>query len=198
MALICNVQTQENHSTGGDWDELYSKNEGFIESGSAYFSQAFAETLGLVSDIELHNLEQAQLRLGSIRALLLHSLEQYRTSLDVDDRTGLANHHESTLRRELPDRRSIEQALSSGRANGYIAGNDEFIRRFSSEFHEEGYRALMNSYVDMVACIEALVNAGSTEPIVDWQGFTWQLTSGFSETMMFGQCIAVMNAVVYR
>jgi hypothetical protein len=197
MALICNVQTQENH-TGGDWGEIYRKNEGFIESGSAYFSQAFAETLGLVSDIELHNLEQAQLRLGSIQALLIHSLEQYRTSLDVDDRTGLASHHESTLRRGLPDLRSVEQALSSGRTNGYIAGNDQFIRRFSSTFHEEGYRALMNSYVEMVASIQVSVSAGLTEQVADWQGFTWQLTSGFSEAMMFGQCIAVMNAVVYR
>jgi hypothetical protein len=31
--------------------ELYGDSEKFIESGSAYFSQAFAEALGLVSEI---------------------------------------------------------------------------------------------------------------------------------------------------
>jgi len=206
MALICNVvqnvaQTEgpEGHSSNGDWGEVYRRNERFIESGSAYFSQAFAEALGLVSDLELHNRERAQLRLASISALLGHSVEQYSTSLDIDDRSGLAEHHEATLHRLGLDLRGTEQALTDGRHSGYIVADDHLIRRLALLFHEQGYRALMDAYLEKVISIQSLIRPGElTETVSDWQGLTWQLTSAFTDAMMFGQCIAVMNAVAYR
>src|SRR5215217_2965341 len=118
MALICNVSRPEeplppdaleHRNSAARWDDLYRINEGFIESGSAYFSQAFAETLGLVSDIELHDLEQGQLRFACIRELLGHSMEQYKTCLELDERSGLGDHHEARLRSLGLDMRGTQE-----------------------------------------------------------------------------------------
>ena len=117
---------------GNEWNDIYLTNERFIESGSAYFSQAFAEALGLASDLELHDTERAQLRIQSIGALLSRAIDQYTTSLDVDDRTGLTEHHEGLLRSFGLDQKGVERVLLDGRGEGYVAADDQFIRHFAS------------------------------------------------------------------
>jgi len=125
----------------------------------------------------------------------------------MDDRSGLAEHHEGNLRALGLDQQGTEDALINGRASGFLALDDQSIRNFAIQFHQRGYRALMNEYLDKLREIESMVAEGSTidaaaEPgidaLADWQGLTWQLSAAFADAMMFGQSIAVMNSIAYR
>jgi hypothetical protein len=208
MAMVCNKVVESAASgrgqEGGQWEALYRDNETFVEHGSAYFSQAFAEALGIVSDIELHDLERARLRLGAIMTLLYHAIQQYEAGLDADARTGLEAFHEDRLRKAGLDFEGAASTLKSGRLQGYIVADDDFIDRLSRIFSEEGYRALMDHYLRKVRNIHSLVSDAPTDAEVRagtpmmWQEFTWRLLSAFTDAMGFGQSIAVMNAAAYR
>lgn len=56
----------------------------------------------------------------------------------------------------------------------------------------------MESYIERVQRTRELVTKDPAQFLADWQGFAWRLTSAFAEAMTFGQCIAVLNAVIYR
>lgn len=211
MSIFCNAQvespTGEAHGVdieAGDWGSLYRQNEKAIESGSAYFSQAFAEALGLVSDVELHDLEQARLRLGAIASLLGHAIREYDISLDIDTRTGLGDFHEGQLRKSGLNSEGTVRVFGRAREQGYIVASDDFIARISRMFSEHGYRALMDQYLHKVRNIHDLVSSAAPAANKDggsakmWQGFVWQLTSAFADTMWLGQSIAIMNAAAYR
>jgi len=210
MAQICNKveelaqkPKQRADDTIGDWESVYRENERFVESGSAYFSQAFAEALGLVSDIELHDVERARVRLEAVSMLLDYAIQQYTTSVDVDDRTGLQQFHESRLRDIGLDYEGTVRTLQVARAQGYIVASDDIIESISRTFSEQGYRALAERFIRKVRDIRGLATDATTE--VDenttgaiWQGIAWRLTSAFAHAMEFGQSMAVMNSAAYR
>lgn len=148
MGQVCNVKKE--FASGQDpvkWGTLYRENEKLIESGSAFFVQAFAEALGVVSDIELHDVNRAQIRLAAIAALLGQATKQYNGSMKMDDETGLGSYHESTLRKLGLDVQGVNAVLTEARGRGFVVASDDSIHRFATIFHEEGYRALMKKYL---------------------------------------------------
>jgi len=208
MAQICNKvvvdQPESVHERVGDWESLYRENEKFVEYGSAYFSQAFAEALGIVSDIELHDLERARLRLGTIATLLEHAIQQYGAGLDADAHTGLEAFHENRLRKIGLNFAGMLNTLKAARADGYIVASDDMVDCLSRIFSDEGYRALMDHYLYKVRIIHGLVSDVPTDVDVKdgtpmmWQELAWRLTSAFADAMAFGQSIAIVNAAAYR
>jgi hypothetical protein len=206
MSLVCNVKKEEAAPPAAyapeRWDDVYRENERYVESGSSYFSHAFSEALGLVADIEMHDLERATLRAEAISALLAAAQEQYRLSMDIDHRSGLMQYHESQLRHHGLDKEGLTEALRQGRRAGYISMADESIKEFVDTFNSQGYDALMECYLTKVAGIQDLVLAmgqPSTDvPGLDWQGVGWRLVTSFGDAIQYGQSIAVMNSVTYR
>jgi len=203
MAFICNVQQDVGVHSGSNWERLYQENERFIESGSAYFSQAFAEALGLVSDIELHDPNRGQLRLAAIASLLDHAIEQYATSIIVDADTGLGDYHDKLLRDSGLNFSGTVTVLEESRAKGFIPATNDFVREFAKIFDEHGYRALMEHYLlkvhkvrDLVSPMPDMTGEGASSAV--WQDLGWRLTASFADAMGFGQAIAVLNATAYR
>jgi len=205
MSLVCNVEQQTlppTSQTSDPWADVYRENEKFVESGSAYFSQAFAEALGLVADIELHDVQRAELRLQAMSALLAAAMEQYERGMDIDSQTGLLKHHEERLREIGLNREGTTHTLEVGRQSGFIGLSDSHIHDIASILTESGYGVLMSRYLEMVQSIETLVDSemhqqpDSTQR--DWQGAGWRITTAFTATAQFGQAIAVVNAAAYR
>jgi hypothetical protein len=209
MAVNCNKVPEaepevpvEGSSRTGTWNQVYNENEKYIESGSAYFSQAFAEVLSLVSDLELHDLYRAQLRLAGSAALLSAALEQYELGIRVDADTGLDEYHERRLRDSGLDLKRAVEVLRTAREQGHVVSSDDVIITVATTFEERGYRTLVESYLDKVRNICKSISFmtsqhGDIPQLRVWQEITWKLTASFAAAMEYGQCIAILNTADY-
>jgi hypothetical protein len=213
MALICNTQPQfapnghrdalrEEEASGGWW-KVYLGGEHHIESGSAYFSQAFAEALGLVSDLELHDLGRAGLRLRTMAILLEHALQQYDAAMEFGAQTGLTEHHERKLQEAGLDSGGIRQVLSEAQGRGLLSKDDERTELLTATFDRTGYPGLMSLYTGKVREIHELTVAlGSSgesgDDMVWWQELGWKLMTLFTQTLGVGQAIAILNIFTFR
>lgn len=208
MALICNVQPQveiraPNAPVSGESSNVDLDHERFIESGSAYFAQAFAEVLGLVSDLELHDPRGAELKLRSMAFLLDRALEQYEAAVEFESQTGLSESHERKLREAGLDLEGVRQVLSEAQTRRLLSGGDERIEILATTFDRMGYPGLMSLYIGMVREIHDLVtvSVGTEEPGNDgvaWQELGWKLTTLFAQTLEVGQAIAILNIFTFR
>lgn len=204
MALICNVQRQPDLPAGqgaaASEASLYLDNERYIEAGSAYFGQAFAEALGLTSDIELHNLEGAGLRLRSIASLLEYALRQYEAAVEFGSRSGLNEYHERKLREAGLDPKGVRQVLGEALSRGFLMEDDEQV---AATFDRKSYSGLMSLYIGRVREIHTLT-ASMTESekpeddAVAWQELAWKLTTLFAQTLEVGKAIAILNIFTFR
>jgi hypothetical protein len=202
MSLICNVKKQSHDSTG-EWSKAYLDNEGYVESGSAYFAQAFAEALGLISDIELHNPTGARLRLRSMASLLEYALKEYKAAVEFGSATGLNEYHEESLREAGLNFEGVRQVLSEAQSRGFLKGHDEWIEMLPSTFDRTGYSGVMNLYIGRVQEIHKLTvtidgNEGLGNDGVAWQELGWKLTALFTQTLEVGKAIAILNTLTFR
>lgn len=212
MSNTCNriVVGQAGHglkfSTAADkWVKVYLENESFIESGSASFAQAFAEALGVIADVELHDLGRAKLRLNSIGRLLSNALTQYDQSMQLGEATGLLEHHASRLRDEGVTANYLRETLETAIQRRMLLAVDGIVDDVAETYESQGYRALMDAYSDMVREVKTLVteaDLSATEPtfedVVAWQEFSWSVTSRMAKTLVFGQAIAMLNTLTLR
>jgi len=209
MALVCNtVLSRQARSTSGQAAtaseaSLHLDNERYIEAGSAYFGQAFAEALGLISDLELHNPERAGLRLRSIASLLEYALGQYEASVEFGSRSGLNEYHERKLRDAGLDREGVRQVLREALSHGFLMEDDERIETLAANFDQIGYSDLMGLYIRRVREIHdltATVSEGGEpgDDAVAWQELGWKLTTLFAQTLEVGKAIAILNTLTFR
>ena len=102
MSNTCNVKElilpHGSLESDAEWATVYLNNEVLIESGSAFFAQGFAEAMGIVADVELHDLGRATMRRKSIDRLLGTALKKYEESVALDESTGLMDFHQERLR----------------------------------------------------------------------------------------------------
>jgi hypothetical protein len=208
MTLICNVKVQTQATMSGDssgdsWEFTINESERYIESGSAYFAQAFAEALSLISDLEVHNPERAGLRLQSMAFLLEHALKQYETSMEFGSRTSLDEYHERKLREVGLSFEGVRQVLSEAQSRRFLRLDDEQFETIAATFDQMGYRSLMDFYTAKVREIHDLTVTigGSNEPgdgSVGWQELAWKLTTLFAQTLEVGKAIAILNTLTFR
>jgi|SRR5215203_3782849 len=200
MALICNVVKQEEMRT-----EVYDVSEKHIESGSAYFAQAFAEALGLVSDLELHDLYRAELRLGSMNALITYALEEYDRAAGIFEQTGLRDYHERMLHEAGLDLEGTRRTLTEAGTRNLLPADEQLVESVARTFDQEGYQGLTNLYLDKVRIIQRLVSSpavtaemGAPSNGVAWQELGWKLVTLFTQAIEVGQAIAVLNTFTSR
>jgi len=209
MALICNVAQNEAFPSvfpsDGEQTEVYSVSEKYIESGSAYFAQAFAEALGLVSDLELHDLYRAELRLGSMDILVTHALEEYGRAAELYEQTGLNEYHERKLREAGLNVEGTTRTLTEAGNRDLLPANQQLVHSVTRTFDEEGYRGLTNLYLDKVRTIQRLVGSPSVTVEMEalsngvaWQELGWKLVTLFTQATEVGQAIAVLNTFTSR
>jgi len=193
MVRICNtVQPEFTGSSLGGWEKAYSDSDKLIASGSAYFAQAFADVLGLVSDEELNDLSRGRLRLLSADALLRRAIREYESAADFDSQTGLDEYHQTVLESAGYDENGTLSALLSATGDGTLSLNRELLEGIAELFVRRGYRELMQSYVARLHKIQALLR----EAIAHFDqkaGTTWMLLAAFTEALQVGQAIAVLN-----
>jgi len=212
MALICNVPKveQELHQSvagdsrvSGEWWKVYLGNEQYIESGAAYFAQAFAEALGIVTALELHDPRGAELKISSIAYLLERALEQYEAAVEFSARSGLGEFHERRLREAGLDLGGVRQVLTEARNRDLLGMGDERIDMIAATFARVGYPGLMSHYTgkvreiyDLVASMRA--TGGPGDDAIAWQELGWKLTALFTQALEVGQAIAVLNCLTSR
>lgn len=204
MASICNTVATTKGGAGGTASDvsLYLDSERYIEAGSAYFGQAFAEVLGLISDIELHNPEGAGLRLQSIASLLDYALRQYEASMEFGSKSGLIEYHDRKLREGGLDPEGIRRVLDVAHSRGFLMQNDERIEALTATFGRTGYSGLMSLYTGRVRDIHnlAVTMSESEKPddAVAWQERAWKLATLFAQTLEIGKAIAILNTLTFR
>jgi len=199
MALVCNVKQLQGNTL--EETALYLDTERHIEGGSAYFGQAFAEALGLVSDIELHNPEGAGLRLRSIASLLEHALRQYEAAMESGSRSGLNEYHERKLREGGLNTEGIRQVLGEALSHDFLMEDDERIETLAAHFDQMGYSGLMSLYLGSVRKLHNLAVTTSEGPegdAVAWQELGWKLTTLFAQALEMGKAIAILNILTFR
>jgi hypothetical protein len=199
--MVCNTATIDNRPTASASEQsLYLDSEHYIEAGSAYFSQAFGEVLGSLSELELHNIFAARLKLQSAQSLLTYAVEQYRTSLDFAARSGLAEGHEKKLREAGLDGRRCRVVLSIACDRGFLLNDEPVFELIEGAFDKSGYAGLMHLYINKVEEISELISTHSpiASDAVAWQELSWKLTSSFSRALEFGKAIAVLNIFSLR
>jgi len=204
MALICNTaearaRDQKELTNPGPWMD----NECYIEAGSAYFARAYAEALGMTSDIELHNPAGAELRLQSMAFLLDHALKQYDAAMKLGTETGQSHQHEQQLREAGLDFARARQVLNAAAGRELRGGSDELIEILATTFVQEGYPGLMSYYLDKVRELHAFIVAtnDSNGPGLDavaWQELGWRLTTLFAWALEVGKSIAILNTLTFR
>lgn len=204
MSLICNKQQDvTTEVVRGELSKAVLDNEGYIESGSAYFARAFAETLGLLSDLELHNPAGAELRLRSMAFLLEHALKQYESSVEFGVATGLDKDHEDRLREAGLSFEGIRRVLGNAQNRGFLSQDDERTETLAATFDRVGYSGVMKLYIERVRAIhDFVVGIGAHEQLgcngVAWQELGWKLTTLFSQTLEVGKAIAILNTLTFR
>lgn len=211
MTLICNTVVRDveakldTATTTGEesWEVHFNKSERHIESGSAYFAQAFIEALNLISDIELHNPGGAGLRLQSMTFLLEHALKQYDISMKLGSSTGLNEYHERKLRKAGLDFEGISYVLNEAQSRKFLKENNELVRTIATTFNEKGYLGVMNLYLERVQEIYNLTVTLSTSEkpkndSVIWQELGWKFTTLFTQTLEIGKAIAILNTLTFR
>lgn len=214
MAVICNVVVQSPsgslsldpslaETVGQEWRELYLNNEPNIESGSAYFSQAFAEAAGVTSDLELHDPRSAGLKLQSISFLLSRALEQYEAAVKFESWTGLSEYHERRLREAGLDLEGVRRVLHEAQDKGFLSGGEDRLESLALTFDREGYSALTRLYLDRVRHLRDLTTAASGDlatggDLVAWQELGWKLIARFSQAAEIGQAMAILNTFTFR
>lgn len=199
MSSVCNKVQRS--AEADDWSATYARNEVHVEAGSAHFSHAFAAVLGLVGDIELHDLQRGKLRLRSIAGTLERAIDEYRTSITMDRETGLDEHHVRFLHDAAEPIGGLEAVLLDARSHQLVGVTDEQVGSLVSALSQGGYAALMDVYLDEVQAISRMVSATSCpdeQDIVAWQELTWKLMTSFSRAMALGQAIAVLNTYTLR
>jgi hypothetical protein len=203
--MICNTteaSTFRQVSTASD-APLYLSSERHIEAGAAYFGQAFTEALSLISDIELHNPQGAELRLQSITSLLDCALRQYETAMESGSKSKLIEYHERKLLQGGLDPKGIRQVLDAAHSRGFLMQDDERIETLTATFVETGYSGLMSLYTGKVQDIRdlAVTMSESTKPednAVAWQELGWKLSTLFAQTLEIGKAIAILNTLTFR
>jgi hypothetical protein len=209
MAAICNRQQQravpQESPSGKEKTELYGESEKHIESGSAYFAQAFAEALGYISDLELHDLYRAELRLRSMSILITHALEEYDNASKFDARTGLIDYHERMLREAGLNFEGTQRALLEAGNRDLLPADEQLVNSVAKTFDQVGYQGLTNLYLDKVYSIHRLVSSPpvtmedeGTSDGVAWQELGWKLITLFTQATQIGQSIAVLNTFTER
>jgi hypothetical protein len=205
MALICNTVQNilRDKTVNGESSKVDLDHERYIESGSAYFAQAFAEALGLVSDLELHNPERAGLRLQSMTFLLDHALKQYEDAVEFGSQTGLSEYHERRLRESGLNLAGSRQVLNEAQSRGFIRENGELVEMLAATFDRKGYSGLMSLYIGRVRELrDLIVDIGESEKLgadaVAWQELAWKLTTLFAQTLEVGKAIAILNILTFR
>lgn len=199
MAQVCNVQQAVDP---GGQNALYLESERYIEGGSAYFVQAFAEVLGLISDLELHDPERAQLRLLSTSSLLECALRQYVAAVESGSRSGLYEYHERKLREVGLDSRGVRHVLSEALSRGFLVDNER-VEMLAANFDRMGCSGLMGLYIEGVREIHGLTvtmseSEGPERDAVMWQELGWKLTTLFAQTLEVGKAIAILNIFTFR
>lgn len=202
MSVICNKRqdTKKRPPSNVGIGNVYLENESYVESGSAYFAQAFAESICLLSDLELHDPGRASLRLKATDFLLASAQKQYESALASGSTTGLNKYHEDMLRRAGLDFEKACRVLIEARRLGFLQADDQQIETLASTFNHVGYVGLMNLYMGKVREIRDLI-AQQEEPghnAVEWQELGWKLTTLFIEAIKVGKAIAILNTLTFR
>ncbi len=209
MAAICNRQqalaVPQESPSGEEKTELYGESEKHIESGSAYFARAFAEALGLVSDLELRDLYRAELRLRSMSVLITHALKEYDSASRISAQTGLIDYHERMLREAGLNFEGTQRTLLEAGNRDLLPADEQLVNSVAKTFDQAGYQALTNLYLDKVDSIHRLVSSppvtlenGGTTDGVAWQELGWKLITLFTQATQIGQSIAVLNTFTDR
>jgi len=204
MALVCNRRTQISTAQKPDDDALlYLDTERSIEAGSAYFGRAFAEAIGLICDIELHDREGAALRLRSVASLLEHALREYEVALDLGSRSGLNEYHERKLRAAGLEPDEVRRVLAEAQSRGFLIEDDDRIETLAAKFDLEGHLGLMGLYMGKVREIYTLAVdvIDADEPqnkAVEWQELGWRLTALFTQALQVGKVLAILNTFTFR
>jgi len=198
MSAICNtVQQEEPTSFAGrsslnPWQQAYLDSDKLVASGSAYFAQAFADVMGLVSDEELNDPARGRLRLCSIGSLLDEAIREYEAAADFDARSGLDEYHERALRQAGLDEDGTRTVLSTAVSDGFLSLNRELFEEVAFTFANRGFAALMQSYVQRLRNIREVLG-DENDKSERTRGFTWVLLTGFTDALQVGQAIAVLN-----
>lgn len=199
MSEVCNAKPEAQPTA------IYDDSERYIESGSAYFAQAFAEALGLTSDLELHDPYRAELRLRSMDVLIAHALQEYDGALRLYEQTGLNDFHERKLREAGLDFEGTRHILLEAGDRDLLPANEQLINSVAKTFDQVGYQGLMNLYLDKVRSIHRLVGSpsvtvepGAARNDVAWQELGWKLITLFTQAIQVGQAIAVLNTFTFR
>jgi hypothetical protein len=204
MTKVCNrVAARGQVFKSEEEKALYLDSEHYIEAGSAYFVRAFAEVLGMTSDLELHNLEGAELRLRSTASLLEHALRQYETAVESGAKSGVNQYHDRKLREAGLDSKGASQVLSEAVSRGFLMDNDERIETFATDFDRMGCSGLMSLFIKGVWEIHNLVVTMSESEtperdVVAWQELSWKLMTLFTQALEIGKAIAVLNIFTFR
>jgi len=204
MALICNRQQQGPAREASASDaSLYLDNERYVEAGSAYFAQAFAEALTLISDVELHNIEGAELRLRSISSLLDYALRQYEAAVEFGTKSGLNEYHERKLRKAGLDREGARQVLGEALNCGFSTEDDKRTEMLAAKFDQIDYSGLMHLYIKRVRELHDFAFSASegqklADDAVAWQELGWKITTSFTQTLELGKAIAILNTLTFR
>jgi hypothetical protein len=205
VSVICN-KVEESLLGEQEKAKAYERDsEKHIESGSAYFAQAFAEALGLVSDVELHDPHRAELRLRSMDILIIHALKEYDKAGRIDTQTGLTEYHERALREAGLDFEGVRRVLLEAGQRDLLSANEQLVDSVAKTFDQEGYQGLMNLYLDKVHSLHSLIGSAAVAMEdraasngVAWQELGWKLITLFSQAHEVGQAIAVLNTFTYR
>jgi len=206
MVAICNVKVEALHEIDGgpltEWDRLYFSNEHRIESGSAFFAQAFADALGVVTDLELHDPAGAELKLQSITFLLERALEQYEAAQEFESWTGLSEFHERRLREAGLNFEGVCRVLGEAANRTLLGSGAPQIESLATTFEEMGYAGLSNRYLARVREIRDLtasITAGDApRDGVAWQELGWKLIALFTTALEIGQAMAILNTFTFR
>jgi len=201
VSVICN-KIEQDRSGGGAFREKYARPEVHVEAGSAYFSQAFGESLALVADLELHDLTRVQLRTQSIAALLGNARDEYCLADRMDSETGLGDYHWNLLQQQATEVGGFVQVLRDARGQGFVAITDAEIALLVAALDKGSYADLTNVYLSevdaIVALVDSHVNSSNDTDAVAWQEFAWRLNTLFSRAMGLGQAIAIINTYMFR
>jgi hypothetical protein len=165
--------------------------------------QAFAEALGLVSDIELHLSDGPNMRLQSITSLLSHAIRQYVAAVECGDRSGLNKYHEKRLQQAGLNSEGIRRVLHEASNRGFLKEDNGLIEKFATASKEVRFSELMSLYIAKIREIYDLAaftneNEQPSRDPVALQELSWKITALFAQALEVGKAIAILNIFTFR